>query len=268
MIDPKQIDVEFSFDGMQEVPPDDEMLHAGLKYLPDSFYIPRSEWDDRIREHEKNKSSADYFSGRFTHQGNSHECVCHAAQQLFMTAYNRQFNGLGHDVWFSPLALYTRITGGRRWGGSNVRDSCEEMIARGMLPDHDGPAGDNAQTKIYEHTLHQTSGRTEDHWPTSGWVTPRQLPDGWETTAKQFRALEVYLIPREVEAHASVLLHGMALSNGRQGHSIGHVKLIKENGRYLSQYKDSYNVMRYDSERWMDSGGFCIRSVTTPDLKE
>ena len=267
MIDPKLIDVTFEFDGMQEVPPDDEMLHAGLKYLPDSFYIPRSEWDDRIREHEKNKSSADYFSGRFTHQGSSSECVAHAAQQLFMTAYNRQFNGLGHDVWFSPLALYVRICGSR-YGGSNVRDSCREMISRGMLPDHDGPAGDNAQTKIFEHTLHQTSGRTESHWPTKGWLRESGLPNGWENTAKQFRALEVYLIPRDVEAHASVLLHGMALSNGRQGHSIPHVKLIKENGRYLSQYKDSYNVMRYDSERWMDSGGFCIRSVTTPDIKE
>jgi hypothetical protein len=268
MVDPKQIDVEFKDDGMQEVPPDDEMLQAGLKYLPDSFYIPRSEWDDRIREHEKNKSSADFYAGgRFTHQGNSSECVAHAAQIIFMTAYNRQFNGLSHNVWFSPLALYVRICGSR-YGGSNVRDSCREMIARGMLPCHDGPGGDNAQTKIFEHTLHQTSGRTENHWPTKGWLRESGLPNGWENTAKQFRALEVYLIPREVEAHASVLLHGMGCSNGRQGHSVPHLRLIKENGRYLSAYRDSYNVTRYDSERWMDSGGFCIRSTTTPDIEE
>ena len=263
MIDPNLIDVEFEFDGLSSDIKEDELLYAGAKRLPDDFYIDRSEWDDRIREHEKYKSSADFFSGRFTNQANSHECVCHAAHQAFMVAYNRQLGGLEHDVWFSPLALYTRITGGRRWGGSMVIDSMYEMMENGMIPDHDGPAGRLTQKEKFKHTLHETSGRTEDWWPTSGWVTPRQLPEGWQETAKHFKALECYTIPNR-DAHASALLRGFVVVNGRNGHSIPHTNLVKDDGRYYSRYKDSYNVFRYDSERlW--GGGYIIRSVTMPD---
>jgi len=263
MINPKLIDVEFEFDGMVSEVTEQELIYAGAKSFPDEFLVDRSEWSDRIREHEKNKSSADYFSGRFTHQANSHECVCHAAHQAFMCAYNRQLGGLKHDLWFSPLALYTRITGRRRWGGSMVIDSMHEMIERGMIPDHDGPEGNLAQRDKFNHTLHQTSGRTEDWWPTSGWVTPRELPEGWQETAKHFRALECFTVPDE-EAHASCLLRGLCVVNGRNGHSIPHMNLVKDDGRYYSRYKDSYNEFRFDSKSlW--GGGYVIRSVTMPD---
>lgn len=263
MIDPKLIDVEFKFDGLTYDAPEDQLLAAGAKQFPRELLIDRSEWDDRIAELDKTKQWAENYSGRFTAQNNSHECVAHASCQSAMVAFNRQYNGMGHDVWFSPLALYTRVTGGRRWGGSNVIDSMYEMIENGLIPDHDGPAGKNTQAKKFEHTLHETSGRTEDWWPTSGWVTPRQLPDGWEETAKHFKALEVYTIPTR-EAHASALLRGWCICNGRNGHSIPHVSLVKDGGRYLSKYKDSYRVMRYDSERlW--GGGFVIRSMTMWD---
>ena len=262
MIDPKLIDVEFKFDGLVNEPTEQDLIFAGAESFPDRFLVPRSEWDDRIAAHEKNKSSADHFSGRFTHQANSHECVCHAAHQAFMVAYNRQLGGLWHDVWFSPLALYTRITGGRRWGGSSVIDSLFSMRRDGMIPDHDGPDGHLSQVEKFKHTLHETSGRTEDWWPTSGWVDPDELPDGWRETAKHFKVAECWRIPDE-EAHASALLHGMVVVNGRNGHSIPHMTLVKEDGRYLSKYKDSYNEFRYDSERlW--GGGYCIRSVTLP----
>ena len=262
MIDKKLIDVQFTFDGMLPEPTLDEMHYAGAKPFPDKFFIERSEWDDRIREHEKHESSADYFSGRFTHQGSSHECVAHGAQAAFSCAYNRQLGGLEHDVWFSPLALYTRITNGRQWGGSSVIDSRYEMIEYGMIPDHDGPEGKNSQYEKFKHTVHQTAGRSEQWWPTKGWIRPGELPDGWKETAEHFRALEVYTIPNR-EAHASALLHGFCIVNGRNGHSIPHMKMVKENGRYLSKYKDSYNVFRYDTDRlW--GGGYIIRSTTMP----
>ena len=66
MIDPKLVDVEFEFDGLSSDIKEDDLVYAGAKTLPSEFYIDRSEWDDRIREHEKHKSSADFFSGRFT----------------------------------------------------------------------------------------------------------------------------------------------------------------------------------------------------------
>ena len=264
MIDPKLIDVEFKFDGLKDDATEDQLLQAGAKRFPESLLIDRSEWDDRIEELDKQKQWAEDYSGRHSNQSNSHECVSHASVNNAQIAWNRQYNGMDHDVWFSPLALYTRVTGGSRWGGSNVLSTMREMMANGLIPDHDGPAGKNSQQKLFDHTLHETSGRTEDWWPTSGWVRPSELPDGWKETAKHFRPLEVYTIPHgSREAHASALLRGWCCTNGRSGHSIAHVKLAKEGGRYLSRYKDSYGPgsFRYDSER-MWGGGFVIRSMT------
>lgn len=256
-VDPKLVDVQHQWDGMRDDPSEQDLLYAGAKEFPDKYLIERSEWADRIRAHEENQSSADFYSDRFTHQGNSHECVCHAAGQLFLVAWNRQLGGIEHSVWPSPLALYTRITGGRKWGGSVVIDSLYEMIENGMIPEHDGPGGEDTQKGKFKHTVVQTAGHG------ARFPKPRDLPDGWEETAKHFRVLEAFTIP-DRQAHASALLHGWAICNGRQGHSIPHMNLVKEGNRYLSKYKDSYDVFRYDSERlW--GGGYCIRSVTMPD---
>lgn len=260
------IDVTFDkFDGMLDVGySEEELCAAGASPFPDKFRIPRSEWDDRIREHEKFQSSADFYGSHFTHQGKSHECTAHAATQVFEVAWNRQFAGTSHAVWFSPLALYTRLTGGRQWGGSMVSAALRLMMSEGLLPEHDGPGGQNDQQKRFKHTVHQTSGRSESHWPTKGWIRPSDLPEGWQETAKHFVALEAFTIPSgDREAHASCLLQGWALGNGREGHAIPHKVLCKRDRDYLSKYRDSYNVWRFDSERlW--GGGYCIRAVTHP----
>lgn len=266
-IDESQLDLSFTFDGMLEDGySEGELYAAGATNFPDKLRIPRSDWDDRIADQDKHASAAIDYSARFTHQGNSHECVCHASTQSFEVAYNRQFAGVKHAVYFSPLCLYTRITGGRQWGGSVVNYALRELMARGTLPEHDGPewlGGKGGQAKRFKATVHQTSGRSEDHWPTKGWITERQFAEGWEATAKHFRVLEAWYIP-DREAHASALLHGYCVVNGRQGHSIPHVKLVKSGGRYLSKYRDSYLVDRFDSEGlW--GGGYAIASVTAPD---
>ena len=105
MINPELIDVEFEFDGLTYDAPEDQLLAAGAKQFPRELLIDRSEWDDRIAELDKTKQWAENYSGRFTAQNNSHECVAHASCQSAMVAFNRQYNGMGHDVWFSPLAL-------------------------------------------------------------------------------------------------------------------------------------------------------------------
>jgi len=263
MIDDHEIDVEFKWDGMQTEPTVDEFLQAGAETFPDKHRIPRSEWDDRIREHEKHHSSADYFSDRFTEQLDSHECVCHAASQLFLCAYNRQLGGTQNSVWPSPLSLYTRNTNGKQWGGSNVLDSLRELVSNGFLPENDGPewlGGKGGQQQRFKHTVKQTSGEN----PRQDWIKPSDLPDGWQDTARHFRVLEWYTIP-DAEAFASAILNGWGVSNGRQGHSIPHLSIVKDGKNYLSRYKDSYNVFRFDSERLWNNGGFCIRSVTMPD---
>jgi hypothetical protein len=239
---------------------------AGAINFPASLLIDRSEWDDWINLHDKNKSSAHDFSARFTHQGNSHECVCHASTQSFEIAYNRQFAGTKHAVYFSPLALYTRITGGRQWGGSNVNDALRELMSRGAIPEHDGPewlGGKGGQVKRFKFTVNQTAGRSEDHWPTKGFITESKFAEGWEKTARHFRATEAFYIGNS-QQHFSALLRGLCVVNGRSGHSIPHVKVVKSNGKYLSMYRDSYNEDRYDSEG-MTGGGFAIAVVTNPD---
>lgn len=266
-IDPKLIDVHFKPDGMREDGYSEaDLFAAGAIDFPDKLRIKKgSEWDDRIAEQDLHKSSGFDYSARWTHQGNSHECVSHASIQCFETAYNRQFAGTRYAFYGSPLSLYTRITGGRQWGGSNVNDALREMMARGVLPEHDGPewlGGKGGQAKRFKATVHQSSGRSEDHWPTKGWIRESEFADGWEQTARHFRVLEAFYIP-DKEAHFSALLHGLTIVNGRSGHSICHCKVVKSDGRYMSKYRDSYNRDLFDSEG-MTGGGYAISVVTTP----
>lgn len=268
IIDPTLIDsISHPNDGMREEGySESDLCAAGAVNFPDSLLVPRSDWDDWIAAHDKNKSSAHDYSARFTHQGGSHECVCHAATQSFEIAYNRQFSGLNHAVYFSPVALYTRITGGRQMGGSNVNDSLRELMSRGAIPEHDGPewlGGKGGQAKRFKVTVHQTSGRSEEHWPTKGWIRESQFAEGWQNTARHFRVLEAFYIGGR-EQHFSAVLRGLVVVNGRSGHSIPHVKIVKSSGKYLSMYRDSYNQDRYDSEG-MTGGGYAISVVTTPD---
>jgi hypothetical protein len=265
-IDPRLIDIPFKPDGM--LPSgysESELYSAGAEQFPDSLLIPRGDWDHWIAEQDKDKSSALDFSARWTHQGGSHECVCHASVQAFEVAYNRQFSCLDYCFYGSPLALYTRITGGRQMGGSNVNDALREMMARGVLPEHDGPewlGGKGGQAKRFKHTVHQTSGRSEDHWPTKGWIRESQFGDGWEDTARHFRVLKAFYIGNS-QQHFSALLRGYGIVNGRGGHSIFHCKAVKSSAKYLSKYRDSYNRDLFDSEG-MTGGGYAIAVVTMP----
>lgn len=268
-INPALIDVSFTFDGMTDAGySESDLCGAGAIPFPDNLLIPRSDWDEWINQNDQNKSAAIDYSARFTHQGSSHECVCHAATQSFEIAYNRQL-GIKHAVYFSPVALYTRITGGRQMGGSNVNDSLRELMNRGALPEHDGPewlGGKGGQAKRFKVTVHQTAGRSEDHWPTKGWIRESGFPAGWDQTAKHFRVLEAFTISGR-EQHGSALLRGLTIVNGRNGHSIPHCQLVKSGGKYMSKYRDSYNQDRFDSENlW--GGGYAISVVTAPSNPE
>jgi hypothetical protein len=265
-VDPSLIDLPHSFDGMLPGGSEDELCAAGAVRFPDKLRIPRSDWDDWINQNDQNKSSGLDFSARQTHQGSSHECVCHASIQSFEIAYNRQFAGTKYAFYGAPLGLYTFITGGQRYGGSVVMEALRALMNTGLIPEHDGPdwlGGKGGQAKRFKHTVHQTSGRSEDHWQTKGWIAPSQLPDGWRETARHFRVLEAFTIP-DREAHFSALLRGLCIVNGRNGHSIPHVKAVKSGSRYLSMYRDPYNRDLYDSEG-MTGNGYAISVVTAPD---
>jgi hypothetical protein len=244
---------------------EEAMRGVGVKEFPQELYVPRKDWDDWIRENDKHECWPENYSSRFTNQNPTHECVYHCRTQCFETTYN-QIVGMEHCVWTSPLAGYFHDKGPRgQWGGANVNESLNHAMSVGLLPECDGPewlGGNNGQAKRFKHTMIQTSGTGKPHWESHGW--PKALPEGWEQTGRHFRVLEAFWIPN-TDAHVSAILRRRAVGNGRSGHSIPHVRIVKDpSGNYLSRYKDSYDVFRHDSLR-MTGGGYCINLVTTPD---
>lgn len=265
-IDPRNIDVAHVPDGMIDgTDAESEMKGAGVTDFPDSLRYDKAIWDDVMREAERTQSAPEHYSMRFTHQGNSHCCVYHARTQLFEICYARQL-GKQWGIWTSPLFGYRENKGPNgQWGGANVSEAFRRGMSVGFLPEFDGPdwlGGKNGQYAKFLHTMAQTAGRSEEHWPQKGW--PRSLPEGYEQTAKHFRILGGYWIRDEVDHFSATMRFGM--SNGRNGHSIPHVNIVKsDSGAYLSKYKDSYNRFLYDSMRLWNSGGYCICAVTMPD---
>jgi hypothetical protein len=80
-----------------------------------------------------------------------------------------------------------------------------------------------------------------------------------------FRPLEV-IFPESYEEAVCCVLHGLAVSVGRNGHAVPWAKWIAD--QRLMAYADSYDVVRYDSERTARSawrGSFAIASCTLPD---
>lgn len=241
------------------------LMGVGVKEFPQELYIPRVDWDDWIRENDKYECWPENYSSHFTNQSPTSECVYHCRTQCFETTYN-QMVGMEYCVWTSPLHGYRHDKGpnGER-GGAMVNESLKHAMSVGLLPEFDGAAwmgGNNGQHKRFKHTMHQTGGIGKPHWPVHGW--PRELPEGWEETAKHFVVLEAFWIPN-TDAHVSAILRRRAVGNGRSGHSIPHVRIVKDaSGKYLSRYKDSYDVFRHDT-LGMTGGGYCINAVKTPD---
>ena len=269
VVNPNEVDVSFDdgiFRGMIEGSDSQEALMGiGMKEFPTELYIPESEWDDRIREMDKHESWPENYSVRFTNQSPTHECVYHCRTQCFESTYNRQI-GRKFAMRFSPLAGYFGDKGPNgQWGGANVNRSLNLAMSDGMLPEYDGEewmGGNLGQMARFKHTCHLTSGTGKSHWPTHGWI--RSLTEGWRDTSRHFRVIEGFWIPNS-RAHVSSIFHGWGVGNGRKGHSIPHLRIVKDaSGRYLSKYKDSYDVFRYDTQS-LTGGGYCIRQTTMPD---
>ena len=104
-----------------------------------------------------------------------------------------------------------------------------------------------------------------------------RFPDGWESTANQFRSLEWFICESRAEL-ISALLNGHPVVVGRAGHSICYMKPMYQNGSLLVMYVNSWgdwgdaagrfpSGFGYDSERMISQSSdwaFALRSVTTP----
>jgi hypothetical protein len=77
--------------------------------------------------------------------------------------------------------------------------------------------------------------------------------------------LEV-IFPESYEQAVCLVLHGYVLSVGRNGHAVPWARWMPD--QRLMAYPDSYDIVRYDSERTAKSawkGSFAVASVTLPD---
>ncbi len=245
-----------------DTPENLEMM--GARDFPDDLYIDPKDWKDAARENDKYKSWAESHRvkwGRFTNQNPTHECTCHALAQCFEAAWHAQRLGEGHPIAVSQISIYAEANP-RQWGGAGCQQVLGIAMRRGFLPE---PI--RGQKDLFQHTLHGTCGRGNNDNSSGRWVAVRNFPEGWETTAQHLKPTEV-INPRTFDQVICCLLRGRAVGVGRSGHSIPYTHVVWRNGQIYAGYSDSYDVVRYDSRRMINSavgGSYCIWNTTTPD---
>jgi hypothetical protein len=282
MIDPQLIDVFPSeHDGYPDHLAAEDTTDAlrdacgdASREFPESLWIEPRDWDAKARENDAAGAWGINYLDRFTNQNPTHECTCHSLRANAEAARNRArgvlYGGPKKDfryqeskdfwsVWLSPLSVYAEANP-RKWGGANVRAVLEIAVRRGMLPETVQP-----RDYQFKHAIAGTSGKGGLNQAGGPWVPVSRFPDGWEDTARHFRPLEV-IFPESYEQAVCLVLHGLVVSVGRNGHAVPWSRWIPD--QRLMEYPDSYDILRYDSDRTARSawkGSFAIASMTLPD---
>jgi hypothetical protein len=166
-----------------------------------------------------------------------HNCVANAFAQSNEIIQALQY-GRDNVVHLSAMSLYKRI-GRSASSGAMVSDGVAEMVKRGILP-----LDDEANRAKYGSAV----------MPNTGWRTP--FPSNWEATAKLFRGHEYFIIRNSRELFTA-LCRQYPVVVGRAGHSICYVRPMKQNGRRVVKYANSWgnwgdNGYGYDSQRLYD----------------
>jgi hypothetical protein len=165
------------------------------------------------------------------------------------------------SVWVSCLSIYSEANPRIR-GGANVRQVMEIAARRGFLPDEIQP-----RDYGFQHSLVGTQGKGNATQSGGSWVAVRDFPDEWEATAKHFKPKEV-IFPSSYEETICLVLNGLFVGIGVDGHSVPYGRLVKSNGERLIQYPDSYDLFRYHSMSKVKrtvGGSYAIATVTLPD---
>jgi hypothetical protein len=242
--------------------------------FPEALWIEPRDWVAKARENDAAGAWGMNFIDRFTNQNPTHECTCHSLRANVEAARNRargvNYGGPRVDyrypesrefgsVWLSPLSVLAEANP-RQWGGANVRRVLEIAVRRGMLPETVQP-----YDYQFKHAMPGTAGKGGFNQSRGPWTPVSRFPDGWEETAKNFRPLEV-IFPESYEQAVCLVLHGYVVSVGRNGHAVPWARWMPD--QRLMAYPDSYDIVRYDSERTAKSawqGSFAVASVTLPD---
>jgi hypothetical protein len=290
-IDPKLVDVILPEDSgypveLQAQDTRDQLMMAAeeagavITAFPKHLWIEPKDWADAARDAKKYRTRAIDYIDRFTNQGggnggySTHECTCHSLSRGFEAAWNRQrqipvgppvpnkrleVSAASASVWVSPLSIYSEANP-REWGGASVRQVLQIASKRGFLPDKIQP-----RDYGFKHTLHGTCGAGGVNQSRGPWVSLSKFPEGWQETAKHLRPLE-YIFPESYEQSICLVIHGIVVCVGRDGHAVPHAEWLPEDN--VMAYVDSYDVVRYDSVNRIRStvgSSFGIYSTTVPD---
>lgn len=282
-INPADVDV---FDANHDGYPDDlaaadtpdamrDACGDAARDFPDSWWIEPKDWADAARDNDKNKTWGINYLDRFTHQGNSHECTCHALRAVFEAARNKQRGIIFPDgpqidrrypesalgsVWVAPNSIYAEANPGR-WGGAGCQQVLEISCRRGFLPEKVQP-----REYGFKHAINGTAGGTRAINQSVGdWIAVREFPPGWQETGKWLMPKEV-VFPDSWEQAVCILLRGHVLEYGRSGHAVPPA--FWSVAEQKAGYVDSYNRVLYDSLGTFKSasrGCFTIATVVAPD---
>lgn len=248
---------------------------SASREFPKALWIEPRDWADKARENDKYHTWPLNYSSRYTNQSPTHECTCHSLIQNAEACRNRQ-RGVSFvdgpkkgfrypetakffSVFLAPLSVYPIANPGQ-WGGANVRQVLEISCKNGILPDKTQP-----REYGFKHQLQGTTGTGNLNQSKGPWVVESQFPQGWKETAKWFKPREI-IFPGSWEEAVCLVLHGMFVSVGRNGHAIpwGQWNPTSQ----VMAYPDSYDVTRYDSLNTVKSawrGAFAIATMTAPD---
>lgn len=248
--------------------------------FPSHLWIEKKDWAAVAAENDKNRTWPIDYLDRYTNQGSgnggysTHECTTHCFRAVFEGARNRQrkivlgppvpgkrleISAQSASVWISCLSLYSEANPSE-WGGAGVRQILSIAARRGCLPDSIQP-----REYGFKHTLYGTCGAGGINQSRGKWTAVKNFPDGWQETAKHLKPLE-YIFPDSLEETICLLLHGLLVGVGRDGHSIPYGKVMVE--EELVPYTDSYDIMRFDSFNKVRStigGSYTVVSTTAPD---
>lgn len=251
---------------------------SASRAFPKSLWIEPKDWAAKASENDKHKTWAMNYIDRFTNQAPTDECTNHSHTRATEAARNRQRGVIFRDgpkkdfrypesseygsVWFSAMWPYNKANPNIR-GGAAIRTILEHSCQYGMMPDKIQP-----REYGFRHTMPGTMGGGNGNQSSGSWVSVRNMPEGWEETARWFKPIEV-IFPDTWEQAVCLVLHGMFCCVGYNGHAFPPGQCIF-NGDTLESlaYPDSYNVIRYISRRAFQvayRGSYSVATMTTPD---
>jgi hypothetical protein len=197
--------------------------------------IPQERWDELIEKRKAEGTSQRSLVVAICDQNGEPSCTSNATCQSHQIRQAAQF-GKDRVIRLSPISVYRHV--GSRNSGSSVDGNADFLKNSGALPlDNE----DNRSRGINGLHPHNGYGVRE--------------PSDADEARKYFRATEL-IIGRTFTQFVSMLLMGMGVVYGRQGHAICSVDVQEDSrGRRVYPYANSWH------ESWGD-GGFAVEPLT------